>query len=432
MASWLRQASLPAVAVSAHAAATDGLGNTVVAGRFQGAWSLGQLALDSPEANAAFVAKVDPLGTPLWVVSALPSDPGSWVESASTAVDAGGNVVVAGLFAGSLTLAGTTAQGAGSQNMWVAKLSPLGALLWLHAYGSPAGIAVSWNIALGPSGQVALVGYHSGGTDFGGGPVGVAGTPATFLLHLDADGVYVRDAEHGVNDWQLALAFSSNAELVVAGPLGRTLVFDGTELTNTGLSTGNPDIFLAKLNANGQQQWSQRFGSEGSQTISAVALDPVTSEVVIAGWSASSFDLGGLPIAAKGLTTAFVAKLNAQGVSVWANAWGGHEAFGTTVALGPNGDVLVGGSFSGALDVGEGLTASPLERRLWLARLTNQGTVQWAKQSTGVGIHGLHAVAFDPDGDVRAVVSFAGQVAIDGLMSDVSETPSFFAARIPG
>lgn len=430
MTSWLSQPSAPLAAVAPRASATDVAGNTLIAGHFLGAWSWGQSTLTSPEAVAAFIAKVDPSGAPMWLVAALPSGPGSWVESTALAVDTAGNVHVAGVFSGALTLGGTLVLGAGQQNMWVATLDPLGGLLRLDAFGTPGGIAVPWNLAVSASGEVALAGVHSGATVFGGHSLGAAGVPGTVLVGFDAAGTYIRGADVGANDWALVLAFTPTSDLVVAGPLGGTLSFDGSRLTSSGRSTGNPDIFVAKLAASGESLWARQFGDRTLQTLSAAAIDPVTSDVAVVGSFTSAFQMDGAVLGAAGARTAFAARFDSQGTLLWARAWGGHEAHATSVSFDAAGALLIGGSFAGPLDIGGGLDGPRDERRVWVARLDGAGEVEWAVQSTGLGIHGLHSASFDPEDDVRLVVSFDGQASIDGLDSEYSEKPSFFAARI--
>lgn len=148
-----------------------------------------------------------------------------------------------------------------------------------------------WSLAAGPSGEIGLVGIHSGGTPLGGNPLGSTGVPGTFLVLLDAAGNYLRGADVGDNDWPLALAFTPNGGSVLAGPLGGRLSLAGVNLTSSGRSAGNPDIVLARLAPTGEVLWSRQFGDGATQTIAAVAVDPLTSEVAIVGSFASSLAL---------------------------------------------------------------------------------------------------------------------------------------------
>lgn len=430
MASWVRQPVLSSGTANARAFAIDAGGNGLLAGSFFGTLTWGETTVSSAEAMGALVAKVDSDGAPSWLRVFLPQGNGSWVDSTAIAVGASGEVLVAGTFAGTLAIDQQTFSSLGPRSVWVAKLDAAGALLWLKAFGPAAARAAAWSVAVGSTGQVAVAGNHDGGTDFGGGVLGTPGKLGTFVVVLNGAGQFVRGADYGDGQWPAVLSFTQADDLIFAGSLGEMLTFDQGSLTNAGMSSGNPDVFATMLDAAGQRVWSVRGGGGKTHQLSAVAVDPNTSHVLVAGWFSSALDLGGLALTGKGPRTAFLAKLDESGVPLWGRAWGDRQAFATTVAFGDNGEALVGGSFEGHMELGSGLTAPEDERRLWAARLDAAGVVVWSTQSTGTGMAGLSAVSFDDEGGIRLLSCFAGQTSVGGLVTDPSEQASFFAARI--
>lgn len=118
-------------------------------------------------------------------------------EAFGTATDAAGNVYVAGDFAGSVDFdpgPGLTALAATGLDAFVAKYTAAGALLWVRVAGS-WGSDQGKSVAVGQDGSVYVLGYFSDTVDFAPGPATYtltsAGGPDVFLWKLDADGNFM-------------------------------------------------------------------------------------------------------------------------------------------------------------------------------------------------------------------------------------------------
>src|SRR5439155_333651 len=123
---------------SALGVATDRDGNGYVVGETNGDLS-GSFGLILSGSTYAFVRKYAPDGTALWTDQ---FGAGGTVSAAAVAVDAGGNVYVAGAAAGALP--GQTA--AGVTDAFVRKYATDGAPLWTRQFGtsrSDAAVAVA-------------------------------------------------------------------------------------------------------------------------------------------------------------------------------------------------------------------------------------------------------------------------------------------------
>ena len=124
--------------------------------------------------------------------------------------------------------------------------------------------------------------------------------------------------------------------------------------TMTLTDAGSGDAFILKVDASGTPVWAKSFGDSSTQSVSAIALDS-TGSFVVGGWSDTSFSLGGPDVAA-GL---FVAKFTSDGQHVWSKGLGssgcgspsGRIAAISTTA---GNDFILGGSFCGSIDVGDG------------------------------------------------------------------------------
>ena len=117
--------------------------------------------------------------------------------------------------------------------------------------------------------------------------------------------------------------------------------------TLTAATAATSEVFVAKLNANGTTVWAaQGSGATSNKRCTALAVTPV-GEVVITGFfAAPSAVFGSRVVTSRGLTDTFVAKLSAAGAWYWVVAGGGAGVDkGNAVALSATGDVYVAGDF---------------------------------------------------------------------------------------
>src|SRR5262245_54871701 len=109
------------------------------------------------------------------------------------------------------------------------------------------------------SGNVFITGYFSDTINFGGGDLHTGMFSDIFLAKFNAAGVHQWSRGFGdgqFNDVGLSVATDASGNVIVTGTFEGTVNFGGGNLT----SAGSDDIFVAKFNAAGVHQWSQRFG----------------------------------------------------------------------------------------------------------------------------------------------------------------------------
>ncbi len=162
---------------SGIAVATDSEDNILMTGWFGLTIDFGGGQFISAGKDDAFLVKFDPSGTSLWAKHY--GDAGVQ-DGLAVAVDSSDNVILAGSFEGTLDFGGSGDYGAGSitataggwLDAFVAKLSPAGNTVWVHAFGSAAAAGDSaGGVAAGTDGRVVACGLFSGTVDFGGGPL---------------------------------------------------------------------------------------------------------------------------------------------------------------------------------------------------------------------------------------------------------------------
>ena len=105
---------------------------------------------------------------------------GSDQYAIAVAVDASRNLIVAGYFEGTLDFGGGVLTSAGANDIFVAKFGSDGAHLWSKRFGDGSDQAAS-AVAVDASGNVIVTGVFRGTVDFGGGGLTSAGVEDIFV-----------------------------------------------------------------------------------------------------------------------------------------------------------------------------------------------------------------------------------------------------------
>jgi hypothetical protein len=229
----------------AFAVAFDGLGNAVVAGKFDEEIDFGAGPILDTTGGDAFVVKIDATGKQLYARVY-----GGTLNQAGHAVaaDAAGNVVVAGSYTGELDDGTQKFLDPGSTNMFVSKIDPLGNVAWTRGYGDAAE-QLGLGVAIGGAGNVFVTGALQGSVDFGDGlPLVVDGGDAmnddVFLLSLSPSGALRFARRFGdANDQDGRAVAASAAGVLLVGEMDATIDFgDGPHATST-----SDDAFVARF-----------------------------------------------------------------------------------------------------------------------------------------------------------------------------------------
>lgn len=143
------------------------------------------------------------------------------------------------------------------------------------------------------------------------------------LMKLDASGHVVWSAPH-------------EDATDVAAP-ERVAVAPNGDIYGVGVSGGDPsDLRLTRFDAQGAPQWDYEWGSAGTDTPTAIAVDSA-GKVLVAGHAQ-----GALSGPTEGDTGAFVALFDDAGEIAWQRQLGAEDVTVTTIAFSANGDMVVG------------------------------------------------------------------------------------------
>jgi hypothetical protein len=197
--------------------AIDGNGNIFVQGIFADVaeWGTGPLKAGGGSDNDVVLAKYDRDGTPLWAKrfgSAFNEVAGG------ITVDPSGFVTMTGSFDQSVDFGNGEIASAGESDIYVARFSPGGELVWVHTFGKDRE-DIGYGIASDTAGNVFVSGWFQHIVDFGGGPKSSYGNRDVFLVKLDAKGRHVWSTTFGDRDHDQAraLAVDGKGNPILAG-----------------------------------------------------------------------------------------------------------------------------------------------------------------------------------------------------------------------
>ncbi len=390
--------------------AVGGAGAATIIGQFSGSTMFGATTLTSAGESDVFVARVSAAGKLLWAVSA-----GGTAADVGTgiAVDAAGNSYITGSFSGTAKFGGLTLKTLGGNDIFVAKLDPAGKFVWaLFTQGTTADMSPA--IAVTKAGQAVITGHVTGM---------VAANGASFIW---------TDYTQG-SPTDIAVDAAGNA--FIAGSFTGTATFGQSTFTAT--SAG--DLFVARLDPKGKITMAARaVGTAGAAVhVTGAAVDPTGGIVALAGWFRGSHGFGKDTIKSQGTGQAgdaFFAAMDGKGSWRWAaSAGGAADVSATGVALAPAGLVIGAGRFSGNAQFGAtslGAKGSAGKSDAFWVRLGSGGKFLAAARAGGANMDIATGVALDAKGYSYLVGAFNGTAQFGSATLTAKGNADIFLSRL--
>jgi outer membrane protein assembly factor BamB len=268
--------------------------------------------------------------------------------------------VVAGTFGGTLRAGSRVVSSAGRSDGFVVRLSPAGEVRWLVRVGGAGADGVQGVATAGD--RIAIAGTFTAGAELGGAPLP---------------------------------AYDESS------PLG--------------------DAFAAELDDSGARRWTATFGGRADDTVAGVAIDG-RGNVVVAASTRDVVHVGSAQLVTQGASDGIVAWFGEGGEQGPAVLLGGLDFDGLRAITATGGVVIVGGFFSGSIQLADRTLTAGGGDDAFIAALDPSGTVAMAWHVSGKGREEVTSLAPIPGGFVTGIAHTAA-AAIEDVQLPAPKDP---------
>ncbi len=218
-----------------------------------------------------------------------------------------------------------------------------------------------------------------------------------------------------------SIVLDASGNIYTTGAFSGTIDFDpGPGVYN--LSGSGGDIYISKLDPNGNFLWAKAMGSfSGAEYGQDIAIDN-SNNIYVTGTFMYTVDFDPGPgvynLATTGGKDIFTMKLDANGNFIWAKKMGGtSDDYGISITLDNWGNVHTLARFTGIGDFDPGAgTFNLTSNGSWdviMSKLDSSGNFIWAKQLGGTGFDQGSDMMFDPAGNIFMTGAFVATVDFD-------------------
>lgn len=386
----------------------------------------------------AFIQKLDEDGNFIWATSFGNGDDD---RGTAVCVDDAGNLYALGYYEDSIEVDPGIGEywlyALGMVNTYLIKYDPNGNLLWANTIGG-SGHVWGEDMVIDGLGNLYLTGHFGGTPDFDPGPgisnISVVGGYDLFVQKIDSNGnmLWIRTIGGNIDQQGFALCLDDYDNIYVTGTFEGTADFDpGIGVYNV-TTTGQFDVFVLKLDLNGNFDWVANVG--GTQEDQGYGINTDQNGNVYAtgrfeGLNAD-FDPGSgtsLLDAEGGSIDIFLFKLDSTSNFQWAVSFGSiYNDSGRDVLLDAQNNVTLSGSFTQIIDFDPGVGIQNVSAfggtDIFILTLDQNGNYIWAGNIGSGGSGGDYPsdLEFDQLGNFYLTGSFSFTSDLDFDTSSVN------------
>ena len=332
---------------------------------------LGIYSKDSPnnEGNS-FIAGLSPNGTWSWIVE-VEND----LEAVIVDIEVLSNddIVFSISHIGDVNIAQTYVTGSDSTSLSIVAMNAQGGVKWTNSIYSADWIDYEASICAEGEDRINIVGSFWGDLITQIGPLTSYGGADVFLAQLDSSGnwSWIERAGGSGDDMAKDCAIDSLGKITVVGQYELNASFSSNEILSSGLF----DMFIAKSSSLGAWESAVSIGGDGIDILNGIYIDQ-RNDMLVTGEFSSSIDFSTDTIVSNGKSDIFLAQITDDFSIEWAvNAGGDGSDWGIDVGQGKFGEPIVLSIFSGIANftISENESTGQTDLALWSYGLDQDG-----------------------------------------------------------
>ncbi len=349
------------------------------------------------------------------------------------AVDIYGNSYVSGYFYDEVTFGNITLNSNGMCDIFIAKLGPEGDWLWASKAECPSDF-VSYGFAVDSNGNCYVTGWFNNEAIFGTITLNGNGeyyNEDIYIAKLDSNGNWLWAQKAG------GISDDCGWEIAVDSNGNCYVIgnfFESATFGTTILeSSGSSDIFVAKLDNDGSWLWIKTAGGEDNDF--RVGIDINTDNngnIYITGYFQGDVSFDSTTLSSKGnYFDIFVAKLDNDGNWLWAKQAGGdNNDFSKEIMTDIVGNSSITGTFSGNATFGSTTLSSVGETDIFVAKLSSNGNWLWAKKAGGINVDNSSSITLDSSEKCYITGNFRGRATFGSTTLSSVGETDIFVAKL--
>ncbi len=360
----------------------------------------------------------------------------------SMCIDDSGNVYTTGYFEGicdfdpGVGVFNLTSLGA--DDIFVCKFNSNGNFVWALSMGSTLDDHGN-SIEIDSNGHLYLTGFFTALCDFDPSPnisnLNTNGLSDIFVCKLSTTGAFIWARSFGgnFNDGSSSISVDHFGNSYSTGYFQNTCDFDpGMNIQNV-ISNGQKDIFISKLDSNGNFVWAKTFGANNDDIGIALKVDQ-SGNIYTTGtfWDTTDFDPGPNVnnLIENGSGDIFILKLDASGNFVWVAQFSSNgQERPASIVIDQLGNVLTTGRLQPSTDFDPGpntfiLPLGTIE--VFISKLDSNANFLWAKAIGSDNYEYEGSIDVDANGNIYTTGGFKFTADFDpGLGVYNLVTPNF-------
>jgi len=301
-----------------------------------------------------FIAKLTPNGNFVWAKQVN----SNWAAYSKAIVCEGNGIYITGGFRGKATFGQISLKALNfSNDCFFTKLDTDGNFIWAkqtHSKNSSYGVGITAD----NNNNVYAFGRFRDSTSFGTTSLNSSGYQDLFVTKLDKDGNFnwvkqIAGSDPYIPLTAAGITVDSKNNIYITGDFAATIVLD-----NLSLTASARDAFIFKMNDRGTPLWAKSAGGDNITYPYSINTDR-SDNVYITGLFINSVNFDQLNLTSKGLSDIFVSKLDNNGNFIWASQAGGEgEDQAYSLAVDQQSKVYLTGSFEKSAKFGDALLST--------------------------------------------------------------------------